>query len=160
MKDYQDIPQNVIDEWQRLGFTKEKLPLLFLLPLVQVAWAEGFLQASEQRVILQIAAERAVTPGHPAYEDLLRWFDERPSDEVFAATMSLIGKVMEMLPTAERVDFKEKLLADCLKVANASPDIGLFGGHNRLRREELNQLRELEERLYHPLKQRWGFAAI
>ena len=48
--DYQ-FPLQVMEKGAQLGYAPDKLTLLFLVPFVQVAWAEGFVQASEQKAI-------------------------------------------------------------------------------------------------------------
>ena len=57
--DYQFSFQ-VLEKGVQLGYAPDKLSLLFLVPFVQVAWAEGFVQASEQRAILRFAANLRV----------------------------------------------------------------------------------------------------
>lgn len=55
INDYQ-FPLAVTEKGAELGYSPDTLPLLFLVPFVQVAWAEGFVQASEQKTILRLAA--------------------------------------------------------------------------------------------------------
>jgi len=44
--DYQ-FPLQVMERGAQLGYAPDKLTLLFLVPFVQVAWAEGFVRQSK-----------------------------------------------------------------------------------------------------------------
>lgn len=62
-----------------LGLDEENIRAIVLLPLVEVAWADGRIGESERRLILDIARKRGVLDGEgaPVLESWLRY---RPSD--------------------------------------------------------------------------------
>src|SRR5687768_16278843 len=53
-------------ELEALGFTVETVLLLPLIPLVQVAWAEGGVSAAERQLIVKLARSRGVAEGSAA----------------------------------------------------------------------------------------------
>ena len=143
MKNGYQFSLQVIEKGARLGYPPENLPLLFLVPFVQVAWAEGFVQAVEQKAILSFAHNVGVKPGHPAFEQLLVWFDERPSEEFFASAMEDLRELIDALPSKQAERLRSMLLFGCLEVAHASGEIGLLRGRSNIRREEREVLRNI-----------------
>src|SRR5688500_15237707 len=52
-----------VDELRTLGFTPDTIGLLPLVPLLQVAWAEGGVSAEERTLIVQLARSRGIGEG-------------------------------------------------------------------------------------------------
>ena len=144
--DYQFTPQ-VIAKGAELGYQPDKLPLLFLVPFVQVAWAEGYVQASEQKAILNFAGNLRVNAEHSDYEQLLSWFDERPTDEFFARSIQDLCELLEGIPANQATRLRSMLQFGCVEVAEAAGDIGMLRGRSNIRREEREQLNYIGERL-------------
>jgi hypothetical protein len=144
--DYQ-FPIQVIEKASELGYPREKLALLFLVPFVQVAWAEGFLQASEQKAILRYAENLGVCGDREAFEQLLAWFDNRPSDEFFARSIEDLRRLLADIPPKQAARLRNMLQFGCVQVAHAAGDIGLLRGHSNIHREEREHLQIIGERL-------------
>lgn len=144
--EYQFAPQ-VKERGEELGYAPEFLPLLFLVPFVQVAWAEGFVQAGEQKAILRFAARLQVKPGHPAFEKLLEWFDERPEDDFFDGSLEDLRELLASVPPKEAARLRAMLQFGCVETAHASSDIGLLRGRTAVRREEREVLEFISQRL-------------
>jgi hypothetical protein len=147
MKTDYEIPRSVIEKGRELGYAPEKLPLLFLVPFVQVAWAEGFVQASEQKAILRLAANLKINADHSDYDRLLGWFNERPSEEFFDRSIEGLRELLERIPPEQAARLRTMLQLGCVEVAHAAGDIGLLRGRSNVRREELERLQYLGERL-------------
>jgi hypothetical protein len=129
---------------QKMGYTRATVRLLYLVPLVQVAWAEGRVSRSERELILEAARLREIEPGSAAYERLDEWLTERPSEEFFERTLRLISAMLQALPPAEREAGKRDLVSYCAQVAEVSGGlVGFVGLGSRVCREE----RELLERI-------------
>lgn len=144
--DYQFSPQ-VMEKGANLGYTPDTLPLLFLAPFVQVAWAEGFVQAGEQKAILHFAANLWVNNEHPAFEKLLNWFDERPPEEFFNRSIEDLRRLLEEIPANQSARLRTMLQFGCVEVAQAVGDTGFLRGGSNIRREEREQLQHISERL-------------
>lgn len=122
---------------QQLGYTSETSALLFLAPLVQVAWAEGRVSSSERELILEAAATQGIRPGSEAYLKLLEWLSERPSEELMEGSLRLIGRMLHQMSPDERESRKYELLLFATQVAEASGGVmGFVGLGNRICREE------------------------
>ena len=141
------FPIQVTEKAAQLGYEPEKLPILFLVPFLRVAWAEGFVQASEQRAILNFAGSFQVNDEHSDYEKLVGWFDERPTDEFFDRSIEDLRVLLESIPAKQAARLRMMLQFGCVEVAHASADIGLLRGRSNIRREEREQLRHIGERL-------------
>ena len=115
----------VLKELQDLGFTPDTVVLLPLVPLVQVAWAEGGVSKAEHDLIVKLARARGVTAGSAADGRLQDWLTERPSSAVFAHAGRLIRAMLES-HSAQVADVSpDDLLRYCEQIAAASG--GMFG---------------------------------
>ncbi|MCB9686193.1 MAG: hypothetical protein H6738_22815 [Alphaproteobacteria bacterium] len=108
---------------EKLGIGPDTLSAVLLLPLVQVAWADGSVQAAERLRILEVARGYGLTAGPWEH-----WLAERPSDE----DLELGRRVLVALALRHRgptADWGPRVLQDveqhCLDVARAAG--GLFG---------------------------------
>ena len=92
----------ILQDLQELGYTADTVSLLHLVPLVQMAWAEGHVSMRERDLIIEAARARGIESGSPADRQLAGWLAVRPSDELFNTTLRAIGAMLESRPEAER----------------------------------------------------------
>jgi hypothetical protein len=136
---------------REMGYTRATVRLLYLVPLVQVAWAEGGVSRGERELILEAARLRGIEPGGPAYEQLSEWLRECPPEEFFARTLRLIGVILQALPPEEREAGRRDLVSYCTQVAEVSGGLlGLTGLGSRVCREERELLRRIAAELEQP----------
>ena len=110
------------DELLALGFTADTVSLLPLVPIVQMAWAEGGVSAAERDLIVQFARRRGIADGSAADAQLSAWMSARPSDEVFARAGRLIRAMLDSGGAGLNAD---DLVSYCESIASASG--GVFG---------------------------------
>ena len=115
----------LLDELQALGFTPETAPLLPLIPLVRVAWAEGGVSSEERKMILDLARARGIAAGSAADRQLGEWLDRHPSEAVFTRATRLISAVMSGQSANTSRLSADDLVKYCEEIAAASG--GLFG---------------------------------
>jgi len=113
----------VLHELQALGFTPDTVALLPMLPVLQVAWAEGGVTPVERMLIEKLATARGIEPGGAADAQLMDWLANKPGDDVFQGATRLIRALVESgarvvadLSAADLVDY-------CEQVASASGGI-------------------------------------
>jgi hypothetical protein len=123
----------LVDELQALGFTVETVVLLPLVPLVQVAWAEGGVSDAERQLIVQLARSRGIEPGSAADRLLSNWLASRPAEQVFASAGRLIRAMLDSPGAAATGLSGDDLVAYCERIAAAS---GGILGINRVSGEE------------------------
>ena len=114
-----------IEELQALGFTPGTLALLPLVPVLQVAWAEGGISTAERTMIVDLARSRDIAAGSAADLQLQEWLNEKPSEATFRKASRLIGAMLDQPAGTEMQVSADDLLKYCEQIAQASG--GLFG---------------------------------
>jgi hypothetical protein len=115
----------LLQELLELGFTPQTVSLLPLVPVLEVAWAEGGISPAEHELIEKVARSRGIDDASPAGDQLRQWMTTRPDDTVFQGAGRLIAA---MLGSASHKAFgltAQELVAYCEKIAEASG--GIFG---------------------------------
>jgi len=130
----------LLQELQALGFTPDTVSLVPLVPIVQVAWAEGNVTDRERELIVRFARERGVAPGTSADDQLAAWLAERPADDVFARATRLIRAMLDE-PAGDRpaLDAAD-LMRRCEEIAAASGGVLGFGKISSEERALLGQI--------------------
>ena len=111
------------DELLALGFTADTVSLLPIVPVVQMAWAEGGVSPAERDLIVRFARSRGIAEGSAADTQLSAWMSARPSEEVFARAGRLIRATLDSGGAAGLN--ADDLVAYCESIASASG--GVFG---------------------------------
>ncbi len=117
----------MLQELEALGFTPDTISLLPIVPIVQVAWAEGGVSNDERALIVQFARERGVGADSTADHQLQHWLAERPSEEVFSRATRLIRAMLDHPEGQIRPLSVEDLVHRCEEIAAASG--GILGFH-------------------------------
>jgi hypothetical protein len=135
----------LLQELEALGFTPDTVILLPLVPIVQVAWAEGGVSAAEHDLIVKLARARGVTEGSAADAQLTQWLDRRPSDRVFLDATRLIRAMLDA-PGHPGINVTaDDLVKQAEAIASASG--GMLGIIGRVSAEERQILKTLAARL-------------
>jgi len=111
------------------------LTALSLVPLVEVAWADGKMDPEERTAILEASADQGIAPGTSAHDLLASWLDHLPRPELFEAWRSYIEAVLEPLTPGEREELRVGLVERARRVAEAAGGIlglGAISGSERL----------------------------
>jgi hypothetical protein len=116
-----------LEALQELGYTAMTIRLMPIVPLVQVAWAEGGVTAKERKLLLEIAEAREITPGTPAYDQLLGWLEHEPPEEFYENTLRGLRILLHAIPDDLREAGRESLVEYCTQIAEVSGGILGFG---------------------------------
>ena len=103
-----------------LGVTADTAPAFLLMPLVQIAWAEGSNSKEEQQTVLHLARERGIGEDSTAYAQLREWLAVRPPDTLFDTAYEVLHAGYAVLPPREREERIQRMIEACQKVAEAS----------------------------------------
>ena len=129
----------VLDQLLQFGIRAETLAALSVVPLVEVAWADGDLDAKERRAIMERAGiARESTEG--ALLDA--WLDRRPDAKLLAAWTQTVQAMRSGLAPDDRARLKTSLLERARAVAAASG--GIFGVGSKVSQAEADMLVKLE----------------
>ena len=122
----------ILEVLEKLGYTPTTVSLLCLVPLIQMAWADGSVRQAERHQVLAIASLHGVKENTPIYQQIVAWLDQRPTEEFFEGTWRVIGAILESLPQNEREARKRSLMQCCTDVASAAGwHLGRFGAAER-----------------------------
>jgi hypothetical protein len=117
---------------------------LAVVPLVEVAWADGELAPEERASVLRASEAHGVRPGTRAHGLLGSWLEHRPSEDLFAAWEAYIEAALEPLEEEERDRICRDLVGRAREVARAA---GHGGGPGSVSEEEERALERIEAAL-------------
>jgi Tellurite resistance protein TerB len=119
----------LLEDLQALGYTAETVKLLFAIPLISVAWADGSVSPRERSLIRELAQGGA-------QKQLTEWLDHRPSEAFVEASLRAIRSLL----ASKSADAGCDLLASCVRIAEASGGIlglGSISGAERAAMERV-----------------------
>ena len=134
----------LLNELAALGFTRETVALLPLIPLVQTAWAEGGVSTAERGLIVDFARRRGIQEGSAADAQLTEWLAECPAPDVFRRADRLIAAVLAVGSSATADLSADDLVKQCENIAAAS---GGILGIGKISAEERAAISQISERL-------------
>jgi hypothetical protein len=142
--------EEILQDLQALGYTPETVTLLHVVPLVQMAWAEGDVSDRERDLIQEAARARGIAAGSAADQQLSNWLARRPSDDFFEKTLRAIGAVLEAQPAETRAASQKDLLSYCTAIASASGGILGFRTVSDQERQLLSRISQEFEKSHGP----------
>lgn len=133
--------QEVLDALVELKVTPESLAALSLIPLVQVAWADGEVQNRERQAILKAAAESGMPDGSAGYQLLQNWLEAPPATSLSQTWVNYAQSLLGMLDADGRKEMETQLLERARQVALSAG--GFLGLGNKISQAEKTVLAEL-----------------
>jgi tellurite resistance protein len=134
----------LLQELQELGFTADTVSLLPLVPVLQMAWAEGGVTREEREVLVRFARSRGIAPDTAADRQLTEWLANRPDEAVFARAGRLIRALLESGSPSAAALTADELVLHAEKIAAAS---GGILGLGRISPEERALLKQIAQEL-------------
>ena len=134
----------VLELMLKMGLDRDTAPVVPLLPLVQVAWADGEISPKEADAIRETARAKQIAEGSPADQFLTQLLTERPGDGFFADALVVLKDVLAGRPEAERDKGKDDFVSAVEAIATAS---GGFLGIGRVSAEEREVIRKVAAEL-------------
>ena len=110
----------VLDELLRLGIRARTVAPLALVPLVEVAWADGTIDPREMEAVLAAAAGAGLPPASPGYELLESWLVERPAPALRQLWADYIHSLCQAVSPQARRELRDDLLGRARRVAEAA----------------------------------------
>lgn len=133
--------QQILDVLEEMGFDRSTVILLFLFPLLQVAWSDGEVSEEERALILQAARTHGVEEGSPAYEKLGGLLRTQPASFLFDRALRVIQDLLQFQKGEPRQTTSARLIDACEKVAAASG--GFLGMGPKVSAKEKEVLRRV-----------------
>jgi hypothetical protein len=133
----------LLDKLVALNIEIDTWAAVSLVPLVEVAWADGKIDDRERRAVLTAAEANGLLPGSPSYELLESWLARRPDARLLAVWGEYIVDLCANLGGGEKAAVKEKVIGRARDVALAAG--GFLGLGSKISAEEEVILSELEK---------------
>jgi hypothetical protein len=133
----------VLQKLLELGVGPEELAMLAVIPLVEVAWADGEVQEEEREAVLAGAAKIGGGKGGMDYELLEGWLNRRPPPKLLDAWVHYIRGLCETLSETEKHELQETLIQRARAVAEAAG--GFLGLTSKVSASEEAVLEKMEK---------------
>lgn len=149
-----DLTEETIDydRARKRGDRRERLsdvemPLLFLVPLVETAWAHGAIARIEKQLIFEAAREEDIDEKHLLNDALDELLTYQPGRGFFDDSLSLIKSHLASMTVKERELKRATLIRRCREVAAAAGGNSSMDVDNFTSEEELAVLARLASEL-------------
>jgi hypothetical protein len=131
----------LVDRLVALGIRADTVEALVLVPLVEVAWADGTMDPREREAVLRAAASVGIAKDSPGYDLLEAWTHQRPAPELLESWRSYIRTLGAELSADHRWHLEEQVMGKARAVAEAA---GGFLGLAKVSKSEEAVLAALE----------------
>jgi hypothetical protein len=133
--------QAILDVLLHLGIRPEIVGALSVVPLAEVAWADGQLDAKEKQAILERAQKSGIAPGSIDHDLLSSWLEHKPEPKLLMAWRHMVQGICEQLTPEQVAALRSGLVERARGVAKAS---GGFLGAAAVSTAEEDMIRQLE----------------
>jgi uncharacterized tellurite resistance protein B-like protein len=134
--------QAVLQKLVELGVRPESVAPLALVPIVEVAWADGKVDEKERQAVLEAADARGIRAGDLQHGLLHSWLSHRPSTKLLQAWQHYVAGLCAQLDEEQRNALRGELLDRARAVAEASG--GFLGLGSKVSPSERAVLKRLE----------------
>jgi hypothetical protein len=133
--------EQILQVLRDMGFDRATVVVLFLVPLLQVAWSDGSIADKERALILEAAHAHGVKEGTPAHDKLNGWLAARPAEQTFERALQVIRDLVVFQSSDARQATTGKLIDACERIAAASG--GFLGFGSKISAEEAAVMRRV-----------------
>jgi hypothetical protein len=112
--------EEVLDKMMELDLEAETIIAFGLVPLVEVAWADGSIQPKEREAILQAASQRGIEEGSTNYQLLQNWLEHQPQQSLLEVWRHYSKELVQNLGPESGTLMKERVIGNARAVAEAA----------------------------------------
>jgi hypothetical protein len=135
----------VLEKLVSLDIRPETLASLSIVPLVEVAWADGQIDAKEQKAILSAMEKKGLSKqGDVNYDMVKQWMTHRPAADLLAAWTHYIQGLCEQLSDGEKKALQSEIMGNARAVAESSGGLLGTGIGGTISKPEKEMLAKLE----------------
>jgi len=131
----------ILDKLLQLGIRAEVVAALALVPLVEVAWADGSIDDRERRQILERAEKSGLAPGSTDHGLLQSWLERRPDPKLLSAWIHMVEGLCEHMTPEQVRALRADLIERARSIASAS---GGLLGVGKVSAAEADMIQQLE----------------
>ena len=137
--------EGVLGKLVELRVRPETLASLAVIPLVEMAWADGTIDRRERKALLSAAAVIGMKKQDIDYQLLERWMTIPPEPVLFETWVHYVRALSSQLEEPEKDRLRDELLRHARLIADASGGILGLGVGSRISRKEMTTLARLEK---------------
>lgn len=126
-----------------IGIRAETLAALTLVPLIEVAWADGVMEQAERDAILRGAVSSGMPKDSSSYALLEIWTEDRPAAEMMDAWCEYMRAICAELSASQCQHLEQEIIGRARSVAEAAG--GFLGLGSKISRVEEGVLAKMEE---------------
>lgn len=127
---------------------RDEVTLLFLIPLIQTAWACGAISPREKQVIFTTAREDGIDERHNFNDVLNEMLTNQPGKQFFEDCLVEIRSRLLEMTVAERRTTREKILSRCKNVAASAGGKSLMDINHNISDRELDLLSDIHDSIH------------
>ena len=131
----------LLDTLLALNLSPATVAAFGLLPLVEVAWADGVVDAKERQAVIDAALKAGLSGD--GLDVLTQWLEHQPSAELFTTWQNYARAVTAKLTESDKQLMKHEMLGRARTVAEASG--GVLGLGNKVSSNEAAVLKKIED---------------
>ena len=135
----------VLDRMMTIQVKGQMLTAFKLLPLVEIAWADGACDKREAEAVIAAAIKHGIPPDSQALERVKEWLHRGPNPEARKAWYMYAQELRKVLTPAELKTFREDLLTTAREIATLSG--GILNTFFTVSRDEKRILKKIVEAL-------------
>jgi hypothetical protein len=133
--------EELIDALIELEIEPHEISALSLVPLIEVAWADGAIQPKERDAIIKAAEEGGIEVGSENHDLLENWLNTKPGPDLLETWKHYARELVARLDTVIGTELKRRLTTRTRDIAKAA---GGFLGIGSISDAEQRVLDELE----------------
>lgn len=134
--------EQVLDALAELKVGAAATLVMSLFPIIEVAWADGVIDAKEHAVILDLARTIGLEKDSPAWSYLSKWLNEKPELTWHSLWVDYVKALSAKMKADDKAMLKATVLGRARVVAEASG--GFMGLAFRVSEAEKKVLEKLE----------------
>jgi hypothetical protein len=123
-----------------LQLTPETLLTLPLVPLVEIAWANGTMDERQREAVLAVARQKELPENPPAAELLNNWLQARPGPEWLETWKQYLKFLCQQMSMEKFKAMKSEMMDHWLFVAEATGGVLRFQRVSRKKRAKIEEL--------------------
>lgn len=131
----------ILQKFVELDIRPEIAASLAMVPLIEVAWADGRVEEKEKEAVKK-AVEAASFANNVDQKLLTQWLEHRPPKTLLDAWTHYIQGLCEMLSAGEKANLREELVGHARQVAESAG--GFLGLGSKISEAERKMLEYLE----------------
>ncbi len=132
----------ILDALVELDIDAQTATAFSLVPMIEVAWADGEVQAAERKALMDAAASRGIEPGSTTARLLENWLTRPPQRELHDTWRRYLEALAGKLDAEQRQHLRDRVIGNARAVAEAAG--GFLGLGSKISKGEQAVLDEIE----------------